>query len=217
MPSFLTKARQILREKGIRGLAQRIALRVYRRREMVIVVHEIGEESEVPFLPRHPYVMRFLTPADLPLIAPHVPLWRLEEYRRRLARGVRGCACLTANERECLGWVWFTDEPYYEAYDNATYRAVPGSVYIFDGWVVSEKRGRGVGFTAHPLMWHWARVHGHTRCHSAIEQTNRPSLKVHERMGYTPRDKMTVHTLLGIKWAGPAGLHIGPGDETGRG
>ena len=208
------KVLRVLRQEGPRGLVRRLL--GYSRREMVFVERDLDQSDDVPFLPRHPYVMRFLAPDEVELIRPHVTPERFEAYRRRIAQGMRVAACLSPDERECLGWIWSTDHDYFEPFDNATYRAVPGEVLHNDGEVVSERRGRGVAFTAYPLLWLFWRRRGIRVGYCTIDLANKPSLKIHDRMNYRRAQHMVVRTLLGFKWSTPAMARLGPGDETGR-
>jgi hypothetical protein len=205
---------RVLRQEGLRGVVRRLL--GHSRREMVFVERDLDQSDDVPFLPRQPFVMKFLTSDELDVIRPHVTPERFEAYRRRIARGMNVAACLSPDERECLGWVWTTDQACFEPFDNATYRAVPGDMLHIDGEVVSERRGRGVAFTAYPLMWSFWRRRGARMIHCTIDVENKPSLKIHDRMNYRQAEHMVVHTLLGFKWSRPAGPRLGPGDETGR-
>lgn len=214
MAVSFSKITRVLKQEGVRGLVRR-ALRS-RRRDMVFFDRELAPEMEVPFLPRHPYVMRFLDAGELDLLRPHVSEAKFRMYSGRLERGMKVSACLTADETEVLGWCWTTGDAFYEPYDNATYVKVDGSFFHFDGEVVSEKRGRGIAFTAFPLIWpHW-RARGYRQAHCTVDMANKPSMKLHERLGYTPREQFVVRTLLGFKWARPAGPRLRPGNQETR-
>ncbi|MBN1478495.1 hypothetical protein JXA47_17210 [Candidatus Sumerlaeota bacterium] len=215
--ALLSKIGRILREEGLSGVLRRALSRVHRRRDEVFVERNLHRGDEVPFLPRKPFVMRFLESGELDLIAPHVTPERLAQYERRLADGMRCAVCLTPDESECLGWVWSTDRPHFEPFDNATYLAIPDTFLHIDGEVVSESRGRGVAFTAYPLMWSFWRGRGFDKCHCTIDVLNKPSLKIHDRMGYERTATVTVRTLFGFMWARPASHRLAPGDVTGRG
>src|SRR5688500_1975464 len=110
------KARRILQEQGWSGLARRLRGVIYPRRTMIIHVQDLTQDLSVPFFPRQCFVGRLLNESDLHLIAPHVTPWRLAHYRRRLAHGMVLGAALSGDERECFGWMWSTDQPYYEPY-----------------------------------------------------------------------------------------------------
>jgi predicted GNAT superfamily acetyltransferase len=208
------KALGAWRREGLRGLLRSAKRRVLRRRVMIFYTRDLDHPDAVPFMPRQCVVMRFGDESDLHLVAPHVPAEKLELYHRRLARGMRLGLVLKSDERDLLGWFWTTDRTFYEDYDHTTYRTQPGEIYHFDGQVVSGHRGRGVGFTAFPLIWVFWRSRGFRRAMCTIDATNRTSLKFHERMRYEPRGKLTIHSFLGFRWSVSTDPHMGSGDET---
>jgi predicted GNAT superfamily acetyltransferase len=116
-----------------------------------------------------------------------------------------------------LGWVWSTDKTFYDAYDHATYHTLPSHVQHFDGQVVPQKRGRGFAFVGFPLMWHHWHRRGFRQSVCVISTKNRPSLRTHQRLGYTEIGRMTMHWCLGHRWITTDTEFVSSGDKTRRG
>ncbi len=209
------KLGDLLRREGLSGLIRRAL--GYRRRVMVFVERDLALEDRVPFMPREPAIIRFMTPAEIDLLAPHVTPERLETYRRRIADGVQVMGYFTPDETACSAWLWTTGRDYYEPFDRVTYLATPSDALHLDGEVAADNRGRGVAFTAYPLVWsHWRRQ-GYAKIHCTIDELNKPSLKIHDRMGYREAERFSVISLLGLAWARPGGPRHRPGDARRRG
>jgi len=89
----------------------------------------------------------------------------------------------------------------------------PGEAWAYGGFVGPRFRGRKLLHHQWYRAWAHLRTEGFHTLYCSIQKGNEASLRVHDRMGYTPIYDLSIFRLLGITWlsvrtAGPSAVTI---------
>ncbi len=110
--------------------------------------------------------------------------YRPEIFLRRLSRGLRGFFYLKENDVP-MAYHWYAvGQDYYEPVYRWTFRLGEHEAYIFDGYVLPERRGSITTAQALAYTVNTARERGAETVFSVTDENNAASWKLHLHLGF---------------------------------
>jgi len=132
-------------------------------------------------------------PETIDRLRSFVPPSEADYFARRLALG-RTCMVAWIGD-EVAAYAWATDQVRFEI-DNLEIRLEPGDAYVDDNFTWPRHRGLGVQTALHLHLLKWLQARSFRRVLAIVEMNNASSLKVVDKLGYRPVDRLHFRRFL---------------------
>lgn len=136
--------------------------------------------------------------------------------RRRFADGDRPCVLVLGDR--LAGYAWFRVGVFDEEQLGARFRMAPGEVWLYDGMVAPDLRGRGLYANLVKGAGVLLAAEGFSRMLIQVEVSNRNGFHGHRAAGARPIASYQALRLCGrtrfsdhrgtVTWVGPGELHV---------
>ena len=190
----LGRARDVLRQEGVRVLSIKILGETLYRR---LLIMELPLDRELSTIgARLPLTIQALAESDLDAYLKFRPDTSRAEIERRIGAG---CHCFVAmHESVIVHAGWATAGEAWIDYLGCEMPLMPGDVYQFDSFTAPEFRGRGAARARIETMAGLFRGKGYRRLLAGVLPENAPAFRTLASVGYRPIGR--IRTLSVGRW-----------------
>lgn len=199
--SVLQKCRRHVQQKGLRAVfKQLIKHYVYFHTRLVWLEHDVRTPLPAHNLkPYPPMRLEFITVSNADAFARHFGD-RVETMRELAAEGYTGLMYLDA-QGDTVGFAWASTHDYFDRhFYRCNFPIKPGEYFQFGGEMIRAYWGSSMSADMQLEVWKVMAGKGCQTMVDVCDLQNTPAIKMHLRMGFQERGKIThVYRLFG-RW-----------------